>query len=89
MIFLCETKQSRGFIGTVCKKLKLGNKLVVNEPVGRKCGIFVAWKEHVTILSFRQSSFSMELQVKLEDGKESFWAVFVHASTDAKTRHEQ
>lgn len=31
----------------------------------------------------------MKLQVEVDDGKETFWAVFVHASIDAMERQEQ
>lgn len=88
VIFLCETKQSRGFIGTVCKKLKFGNRWVASDPVGRKENELVAWKEHVNILSFWQNEFSIELQVEINGGKEAFWAVFVYASTDAMEKQE-
>lgn len=89
VIFLCETKQSRGFIGTVCKKLKFGNKWVASVLVSQKGGELVALKEHVNILGFWQNEFRMELQVETDDGKETFWVVFVHPSIDSKERQEQ
>lgn len=39
IIFLCKTKQSRGYVGSVCKKLKFGNRWETSDPVGRKGGV--------------------------------------------------
>lgn len=36
LVFLCETKQKLGFVGTVCKKLRFGNRWEEVESVGKK-----------------------------------------------------
>lgn len=38
MVFVCETKQTRDFIGTMYKKLKFGDRWVVSNPVIDKNG---------------------------------------------------
>lgn len=36
IIFLCETKQSKKFIETVCRKLKFEDRWVVRKPSGKE-----------------------------------------------------
>lgn len=89
IIFVCETKQSKSFMGTVCKNLRLGERWIVKDPVGRKGGMLVAWSTNVEIKVMRSTGFCMELYVKTEDERECFRAIFVHATVDAKERKEQ
>lgn len=49
VIFVRETKQASGFMGIVCKKLKFGNKWEVRDPIGRKGGLLLAWRDTVSI----------------------------------------
>lgn len=76
-------------MGSVCKKLKFGNNWETYDPVGRRGGLLVAWKEGIDIMQIRKSEFCLELQMK--DGKDQdiFWVIFVHASIDAKERRRQ
>lgn len=73
----------------MCKKLKFENRWVVSDLLGRKRGMLVAWREHVNIQRIRQNDLCMELQVESDHEKETFWTVFVHASTDTKERPEK
>lgn len=86
LIFVCETKQSRGFMGTVCKKLKFGSRWVTRDPVSRKGGMLVAWSEHVQVKMMGNNEYNMEMQAVSKHEKERFWVTFVHASIDAKER---
>lgn len=36
IIFICEAKQSKGFMGIVCRRLKFGDRWAVRYPVGKK-----------------------------------------------------
>lgn len=63
LIFICETKQNRGFVETVCKRLKFGTRWAVNEPVGRKGGIMVAWATNVEIKHLWKNDFCVEMLV--------------------------
>lgn len=47
------------------------------------------WSEQVTVKLMECNEFSIELQVCTEDGQESFWITFVHASTNARIRKSQ
>lgn len=60
MIFLCETKQYKGFIGTVCKRLKFGNKWEVRKPLGRKGDMMVAWISKVEVKNLELRIFSLK-----------------------------
>lgn len=61
IIFLCETKQTRGFVGSVCKKLRYGSRWETSEPVGKKRGMLVAWNQNVEIIQVLKTGFSLEL----------------------------
>lgn len=88
-ILLCETKQSTSFLGTVCKKLKYENRWEVNEPIGKKGGMLVAWNKSVKVKEIRKTTFSLEVCVEQDSEVEDFWIVFVHASTDTRERQMQ
>lgn len=82
--FLCETKQSRGFVGSVCQKLRLGNWWDTWDPVGKKGGLMVAWRNRVEVKQIRKSEFCIEMLVEQEDNDEDLWIVFVHASVETR-----
>lgn len=88
VVFLSETKQSRGYVGTVCKKLRYENRWELSNLVGRKGGMLVAWSKNITIKQFYKSNFSMEMLVDCDTEETIFWIVFVNASTDAKERQK-
>lgn len=60
----------------VCKKLKFGNRWVVNEPKGRKGGIVVAWKQNVEVKQIWKSEFCMKIMVEYEDEEKNFGLFF-------------
>lgn len=86
IIFICETKQSKGFMGTVCKKLKFGKRWMVIDPIGRKRGMLAAWSEQIDVRIIGSSEFYLEMQVRTGNEREYFWVIFLHASTDPKVR---
>lgn len=47
--FLYETKQSKGFVETVSRKLRFGNRWDTYDPIGKKGGLIVAWKQGVEV----------------------------------------
>lgn len=69
VIFVCETQQARGFMGTVCKKLHFGNKWEVRDPRGKKGGLLVAWRDTVRILRVWSSDFCIEIHVESVDSR--------------------
>lgn len=81
VMFICETKQKCDFIGTVCRELKLDNCWNVVEPVGKKGGLLVTWGEGIQIKRIIKMDFCIELQIESDGSEDSFWAIFVHAST--------
>lgn len=87
LLFVSEIKQTKGFIGTMCKKLRFVDRWTVSEPVGRKGGLMLAWNENVQVRVIRCTNFCIEAQVSAENGKEQFWATFLYASTDANERN--
>lgn len=64
LVFVCETKQPKKFVETVCRKLKFGNKCETYEPVGRKDGLLVAWRQGVDVKQIWKSKFCMEMLVE-------------------------
>lgn len=76
-------------MGTVCKRLKFGNRWEVRDPIGRKGGLLIVWKDNVNIKSFWSNDFCIEVPVESEDTKDSFRVVFVHASFNANEMQNQ
>lgn len=66
VIFVCENKQTKGFIGTVCKKLRFGNRWEVREPRGKKGGLLILWKDTVRLTRRWSSEFCIGLQIESE-----------------------
>lgn len=89
LVFICETKQSRGSMGIVSKRLKFENIWEVRDPIGKKEGMLIAWKDSVHIKSFWRNDFCIEVQLESDDANDSFWVIFVHASIDPKERQNQ
>lgn len=89
MIFLCESKQYKGFIGTVCKRLKFGNKWEVREPIGRKGGMMVAWTSNVEVKQLRISDFRIEMLLTIAAEGLELWIIWVYASTEEHERKNQ
>lgn len=88
IVFICETKQSKGILGTVCKRLRFGDIWIVQDPIGRKGGILVAWSDKVKVTVVRRTDFCMELKIMIETEKDNFWATFVYASANINERKE-
>lgn len=88
-ILLSETKQTRSFIGTVCRHLKYGSRWEVQEPQGRKGGMLAAWNQNIEVKQIKLNDFCVELLVEDETEGTPFWVIFVHASTDARERRRQ
>lgn len=86
LLFLCETKQSSCFIKSKCKSLSLGKNWDVVEPVGKKGGMFVAWSDSVQIKQIYKNNFCFELLVEPKKVEDSFWAIFVYASSESNQR---
>lgn len=67
LMFLCETKQNKGFTETVCKRLKFGNRWAVSEPIGRKEEMMVAWTRDVEVKHIGKTDFGIEMLVSLTE----------------------
>lgn len=89
MVFLCETKEAVKYVSSVCRKLNFGERWAVCEPRGKKGGMLIALKEGVEVKQIKKSEFCMEVQVENVDEGENFWAIFVHASTEASEEKDQ
>lgn len=57
VIFLSEAKQKKGFVKTVCKRLRCKDRWGTIEPVGRSGGIFMCWGERVSVKQIIKSDF--------------------------------
>lgn len=49
LIFLCETKWRRGFVGTVCKNVDWKDRWFVVELDGRSGGLLLGWDKDVIV----------------------------------------
>lgn len=89
LVFICETKQSRPFVQTVCRKLKLKNRWDAVNPRGRSGGLLIFWSLNVQVIQVVTSPFSIEVEFQCSETKGSWWGVFVYCSVDEKERREQ
>lgn len=89
VIFLCETKQLVGFIGIMCKKLSFGTRWDTCDPVSKKRGLMVAWKQWVKVKQIRKFDFCIEMLVEQEDDEKDLWIIFMHANVDAREIKEE
>lgn len=84
LVCLSETKNSSGFVGSVCKKLKFGKNWDTYDPVGKKGGLMVAWKEGVDVQQIQKTDFCLK-----GNEKDNLWLIFIYASTEANERKRQ
>lgn len=82
--FLSETKQKKGFVNTVCRRLKCKDRWEVVDPIGSKGGMLVMWGESVRVKQIIKSDFSIELEVDSDCFDGLGWIVFVYMSTEDK-----
>lgn len=61
IVSICEMKQNRGFVSTVCRQLKYGTSWETIEPQGRRWGMLVAWNQTIEVKQIRKRNFCMEL----------------------------
>lgn len=66
ILFLSETKNRRGYLEGVVKKLGYTGLRMV-EPVGRSGGLAVMWKDSCKIELIQASNRLMDLKVKWQD----------------------
>lgn len=76
-------------MGTVCRKLKFGDRWAVQDPVGRKGGFLIAQTDNAEVQVMSSNDFCNDLQVKIVDENEKCQVTFVHASSDSKERNGQ
>lgn len=88
LIFICETKRTKGFVGTVCKNLGWGDRWFAVDPLGRSGGLLLGWDKEVTIFQIREISFSLEIDFETSQLESRMWAVFIYASNDERRRSE-
>lgn len=89
-LFLCETKNSSDFVGSVYKKAQVFLKnWETYDPVGRKEGLMVAWKEGVDVKQIQKSDFCLKVQMIKGNEQKNLWIIFLHASTDAREKKRQ
>lgn len=50
LIFLCETKRKRGFVGTVCENLGWGDRWEAVNPIGKSGGLLLGWGNDVIVI---------------------------------------
>lgn len=85
---MCETKQGRNFVEKTTKKLQFQDRWAINESIGRKCGMLVAWRPNVDVKQLWMNDFCVELQIEVEGEEGVVWVIFVYASTEAKKMHQ-
>lgn len=59
------------------------------DPVGRKEGLMVAWKEGVDVKQIQKSDFCLKVQMTEGNEQKNLWIIFLHASTDAREKKRQ
>lgn len=89
IIFISETKQKKGFVHTVSKRLKWKGRWDVVDPVGRSGGLLVVWGEKVSICRIIKSDFCIELEIECEGVEGRMWIIFIYASAIDQVRREQ
>lgn len=89
LIFICETKRKKGFVSTVCKKMGLGDRWYVVDPIGKSGGLLLEQGTDVTIFQIITTAFSMEIEFETPEIEGKMWAIFVYASNKERIRAEQ
>lgn len=59
MVFLCETKQATTFADKTVNKLNFEDRWHVNELVGRKGGMLIAWSSRIDVRQVWNNDFCM------------------------------
>lgn len=59
-------------------------KMKIVDPVGKKGVMLVAWNESGQIKQIKKNDFCFEMLVEPEMVDDTFWIVFVYASTESK-----
>lgn len=64
IIFISETKQNKGFVSIVCRKLKVKDRWDVVESRGKSGEMMIFWEEHVKLHEVIKSDFYIEAEVE-------------------------
>lgn len=86
---MCETKRKKGFVGTVCKKLRWNDRWAVVDPIGKSGGLLLSWSEEVIVYQIRSSNFYIDVEFETLETNGRMWATFVYTSNKEKGRAEQ
>lgn len=73
----------------ISKHLKYDDRWAIQEPIGRKGGMFVAWDQSVEVKQIELHDFCIELRIGSKGGDSDFWIILVYASTDFRERQQQ
>lgn len=65
LVFLCETKNKKGFLNSVGRKLGFGARWKLVEPLGKSGGSALGWSEDVT------TEFCMDVEYESR-----WWGIF-------------
>lgn len=87
--FISETKQHHKFIFTVCKRLKCRDNWDVVDPVGKRGGMLIFWKDSVQISQIIKTDFCIEVEVAGDVFEGKCWVVFIYASVEDSKRRLQ
>ncbi|CAA0805733.1 Unknown protein, partial [Striga hermonthica] len=88
-VFISETRKSKFFVDTVCKKLGFADRRVIVDPVGMSGGLMVGWSREIEVLQVLHSYFCIQIQFKIDQAAPSEWMIFIYGSTDRQTRDLQ
>lgn len=89
MIFLCETKRKKGFVGIVSKSVGWRDRWAVVYPKEKSGGLLLGWEKEVSIYQIISNDFCMKVELESQDSGGRIWVMFIYASNKDKVRSGQ
>lgn len=88
MVFLCETKHTITFVKKAIKNLHQ-DRWQVQELIGIKGGMLLAWFNRIDIKHLWMNDFCIEMRIECARENAEVWLIFVYRKTNSKKRQEQ
>lgn len=62
LMFICETKRKKYFVGTACKKIGWDDRWIIVDSIGKSGGLLLCWGKDISIYQIITTSFSIEVE---------------------------
>lgn len=66
IVFLYETKKKKGFVQSVCKKLKYQSRSLVVDPSGLSGGLLLCWSNKIVVKQILANNFVLNWNLKIQ-----------------------